>query len=160
MGAIKRFDPVRELPVSASLTRAKTLLWSGRHDITPRPLIEVIAEMPDFRSKLGQRHPLAAILALPGSAMRCGSRSYTAKSAPKSGVGTSRRCWRPSAIRSLVSCGGGLNRDSPRFVSDKNNSPCTDNSHTQPWGVALTKVRGATTLMPFCEGPFLAGACS
>jgi predicted transposase YbfD/YdcC len=44
----------------------------------PRPLIEVLAEMPDFRSKQGQRHPLAAILALVCSALLCGYRSYTA----------------------------------------------------------------------------------
>ncbi len=35
----------------------------------PRPLIEVLAEMPDFRSNRGKRHPLAAILALACSAM-------------------------------------------------------------------------------------------
>jgi predicted transposase YbfD/YdcC len=44
----------------------------------PRPLIEVFAEMPDFRSNRGKRHTLAAILALTCSAMLCGSRSYTA----------------------------------------------------------------------------------
>jgi hypothetical protein len=44
----------------------------------PRPLIEVLAEMPDFRSNRGTRHALAAILALACSAMLCGSRSYTA----------------------------------------------------------------------------------
>jgi predicted transposase YbfD/YdcC len=44
----------------------------------PRPLIEVLAEMPDFRSKQGQRHPLAAILTLVCSALLCGYRSYTA----------------------------------------------------------------------------------
>ena len=44
----------------------------------PRPLIEVLAEMPDFRHPRGQRHPLAAILALACSAMLCGYRSYTA----------------------------------------------------------------------------------
>ena len=44
----------------------------------PRPLIEVLAEMPDFRSNRGKRHALAAILALACSAMRCGSRSYPA----------------------------------------------------------------------------------
>ena len=44
----------------------------------PRPLIEVLAEIPDFRSTHGQRHPLAAILALVCSALLCGYRSYTA----------------------------------------------------------------------------------
>jgi predicted transposase YbfD/YdcC len=43
-----------------------------------RPLIEVLAEIPDCRSKHGKRHPLAAILALACSAMLCGYRSYTA----------------------------------------------------------------------------------
>jgi DDE_Tnp_1-associated len=41
-------------------------------------LIEVLAEMPDFRHPRGKRHPLAAILALACSAMHCGYRSYTA----------------------------------------------------------------------------------
>jgi predicted transposase YbfD/YdcC len=44
----------------------------------PHPLIEVLAEIPDCRSHQGKRHPLAAILALMCSALRCGYRSYTA----------------------------------------------------------------------------------
>ena len=40
-----------------------------------RPLIEVVAEIPDFRSNHGTRHPLVAIFALACSAMRCGYRS-------------------------------------------------------------------------------------
>ncbi len=44
----------------------------------PRQLIEVFAEMPDFRSTRGKRHALTAILALACSAMLCGSRSYPA----------------------------------------------------------------------------------
>lgn len=43
-----------------------------------RPLIEVLSELPDFRSNHGKRHSLAAILALACSAMLCGYRSYTA----------------------------------------------------------------------------------
>jgi predicted transposase YbfD/YdcC len=43
-----------------------------------RPLIDVLAEMPDFRHPRGKRHSLAAILALACSAMLCGSRSSTA----------------------------------------------------------------------------------
>jgi predicted transposase YbfD/YdcC len=43
-----------------------------------RPLIEVLSEIPDFRSHHGKRHPLVAILALACSAMLCGYRSYTA----------------------------------------------------------------------------------
>jgi hypothetical protein len=44
----------------------------------PRPLIEVLAEIPECRDNRGKRHPLAAMLALACSAMLCGYRSYTA----------------------------------------------------------------------------------
>jgi predicted transposase YbfD/YdcC len=44
----------------------------------PQPLIEVFAELPDFRCCRGKRHPLPAILSLACCAMLCGSRSYSA----------------------------------------------------------------------------------
>jgi hypothetical protein len=44
----------------------------------PRPLIEALAEIPDWRHPRGKRHSLAAILALACSAMLCGYRSYMA----------------------------------------------------------------------------------
>ena len=43
-----------------------------------RPLIEVLAEIRDFRHPRGKRHPFVAVLALAWSAMLCGYRSDTA----------------------------------------------------------------------------------
>src|SRR4029453_10139373 len=44
----------------------------------PQPLIEVFAEIPDFRRCGAKRHPLPAMLALACCAMLCGYRSYSA----------------------------------------------------------------------------------
>jgi hypothetical protein len=44
----------------------------------PRPLLEVLAEIPDLRSRRGKRHPLSAMLAMACCAMLCGYRSYSA----------------------------------------------------------------------------------
>lgn len=43
-----------------------------------RPLIEVLAEIPDPRHARGQRHPFGAILALAVVATLCGAKGYTA----------------------------------------------------------------------------------
>ena len=45
---------------------------------TSRHLLDILAEVPDFRNKRGKRHPLPAILALAIIAMMAGCRSYTA----------------------------------------------------------------------------------
>jgi DDE_Tnp_1-associated len=44
----------------------------------PQPLIEVFAEIPDFRHCRGKRQPLPAILSLACGAMLCGYRTYSA----------------------------------------------------------------------------------
>ena len=43
-----------------------------------RPLIEILAEIPDFRKAKGKRHPLSAILAMACVAMMSGYKSYSA----------------------------------------------------------------------------------
>lgn len=43
-----------------------------------RPLIDVLAEVPDPRSRRGRRYPLAALLGLACAALLCGYRSYSA----------------------------------------------------------------------------------
>lgn len=43
-----------------------------------RPLVEVLAEVPDFRKSQGRRHPLGAVLALAFAATLCGYKSYGA----------------------------------------------------------------------------------
>ncbi len=44
----------------------------------PRPLIEVLADIPAFRKPRGKRHALSSILALACCAILCGYRSYSA----------------------------------------------------------------------------------
>jgi hypothetical protein len=43
-----------------------------------RPLIEILAEIPDFRKAKGKRHKLSAILALACVATMCGYKGYRA----------------------------------------------------------------------------------
>ena len=43
-----------------------------------RHLLDILAEVPDFRNNRGKRHPLSAILGLAVTAIMCGHASYTA----------------------------------------------------------------------------------
>ena len=45
---------------------------------TSRHLLNILAEVPDFRNNRGKRHPPSAILGLAVIVMMCGYRSYTA----------------------------------------------------------------------------------
>ena len=45
---------------------------------TPLPLLEILAQVPDPRSRHGRRHPLSAILSLAVLAMLSGAKSYQA----------------------------------------------------------------------------------
>lgn len=47
-------------------------------EVGPRPLLEVLSEIPDFRKAQGKRHPLGAILAMACAATLCGYRGYCA----------------------------------------------------------------------------------
>jgi hypothetical protein len=47
-------------------------------NVSVRPLVEVLQEVPEVRKAQGLRHPLAAVLALACAAMLCGYRSYSA----------------------------------------------------------------------------------
>jgi len=58
--------------------QAKTPYGAEAMIAHPRPLIAVLAELPECRANRGKRHPRAAMLALACSAMLCGYRSYTA----------------------------------------------------------------------------------
>jgi hypothetical protein len=43
-----------------------------------RPLVEILAEIPDFRKEKGKHHPLPAVLALSCVAIMCGAKGYCA----------------------------------------------------------------------------------
>src|SRR5258708_2788885 len=59
-----------------------------------RPLIDVLAEIPEFRHARGKRHPLPAILGLICVAVLCGYRSYSA-------IAQWARIYPPDLVRAL-----------------------------------------------------------
>lgn len=58
-----------------------------------RPLVEVVAELPDPRPARGKRYPLAAVLALASAAMLWGDRRYSASAEWGRNAGGARFCW-------------------------------------------------------------------
>jgi hypothetical protein len=56
--------------------------------LTVRPLVEVLRDVPDFRSRHGRRYELSSILALGCAALLCGYTSYGAMAAWGKNYGT------------------------------------------------------------------------
>src|SRR2546427_9597404 len=64
------------LPGTPRMNQNPSLRWTLMI-AQPQSLIEVFAEIPDFRCCRGKRHPLPAILSLACGAMLCGYRTYS-----------------------------------------------------------------------------------